>query len=143
MSRTRTQARDEINSLIKVAADTIDELTVIWEDTKLDLPEGSDPPLPYIKVFIRHQNAGQGSLSGTSGNRMFDRRGQVVIQLYTPVGDGLTDSDIFATTLKNAMEGQSTANGVWFRDVNAREVGKDGPKFLTNITAEFEYVEVR
>lgn len=144
MSLTRIQARDEINALLKAAADTITDFIMMWDDVEADSPGGTHPTLPYAKVFIRHQTGTQGSLSNRVGSRIFERSGLVTIQVFTPSGDGLTDSDSYATILANAIEGISTANGVWFRNVRIQEVGNDGAgKYLTNITAEFEYTEVR
>lgn len=143
MSLTRAQARDVINGLVKSAVDTYNaafnpDVQVVYEDVE---PLPNDGVTSQLRVYIRHGEGEQATL-GSVGNRRFDRQGVVIVQVYTPTGDGFTLDDTLATLARNCFEGV-TSGGVWFRRVKAQEVGKTGKYFQTNVTASFEYSERR
>lgn len=100
----------------------------------------------WAHIFITHEAMNQQTL-GETGNRRFERRGMVTVVVNTPLslGQGLTLNENLATIAKDAFEGISTANAIWFRDVLIKEVGADpeGPWFVTHITAEFRYDELK
>jgi len=98
---------------------------------------------PWARVTLRHIAAGQGSLSGESGQRMFDRSGILTIQIFVPPGKGLAEATDLPKILQDAYEGVRTTNGAWFRDVVVQEVGIDGDFFQTNVIAIFEYDEIK
>jgi hypothetical protein len=141
---TRAEARDAINALVKAGADAYNaannpDVVVVYEDTKVAANAGTTPE---FRVFIRHGNGNQSSL-GSVGNRKFDRKGVVIVQVFTPIGDGFTLDDTLSTVARNCFEGVTTSNGVWFRRTKVQEVGKTGAFYQTNVTAEFEYTERR
>lgn len=148
MTATLTQARDEITALFKAAWDAAPPsqgLTVLYDDVE------SDPPTSVAAAWARHSvrhnpvQPGQVTLGrGPDGRRRYRRSGLVLIQLFTPPGDGLSLSDQLATIARSAYQGVATTPGnVIFRAVSVSEVGKDvGGWFQTNVTAEFEYDEI-
>ena len=143
---SQSEARDEISALVKAATDAISDFgtlseNVIWDDTRRDIP---DAGATWARVTIRHLTSEQASLSDDAGVRRYTRRGQVVVQIFTPLkGDGLVAADSIASAIQGAFLGVSTPNGVWFRSVRTNEVGIDGSWFQTNVLAEFQYDEVR
>ena len=141
---TRDQARDEIHGLLKAAVDAYNtahaaSYQVFYDD--VDKAE-KDAKGAHFRAFVRHGDGGQDTLGG-AGRRRFSRTGVVTVQVMTPFGDGFTLSDALATVARNAFEGTSTANGVWFRRVTANEIGKTGGFQQVNVTASFEYTETR
>lgn len=91
---------------------------------------------------IRHGTARQATLGG-EGNRLFERIGIVIVQVFTPVGKGLQESYRLARVVAEAFEGRSSPGGVWFRNVGINELGKDGMFQQLNVTAEFQYHETK
>jgi hypothetical protein len=144
MSATLTQARDLINGALKAAVDAHNTANstsyqVFYDD--VDKAE-KDAKGAHFRIFIKHSDGGQLTLGGT-GSRRFSRVGILIVQVMTPFGDGFTLADTLATLARNAFEGVSTPNGVWFRRVAAKEIGKTGGYYQTNVTANFEYTERR
>jgi len=98
----------------------------------------------WARVTIRHSGASQAGLASASGERLWERRGIIVVQVFATLdaGGGLILPDALANVAKNAFEGASTAS-LWFKDVRMNEVGADGPWFQVNVTADFEYTDRR
>jgi hypothetical protein len=69
--------------------------------------------------------------------------GLLFVEVYIPAGNGLSLADQIVKVVLDDVEGQTTANGVYFRNAQVREEGVSGPWFLTVITVEFEYDEVK
>lgn len=142
---TRAQARDDISGKLKAAVDAYltanagKSCDIFWDDVDKAQSAGS---IPHMRAFVKHGEPGGQTLGGV-GRRRFTRAGVVIVQVMTPFGDGFTLDDVLATVARNAFEGVSTPNGVWFRRVTAREVGKTGGFHQTNVTAHFEYTETR
>lgn len=142
MTATYTEARDSILTLIRTAwlADgNSSGIPLLWWDVAQDPPEMG----AWARVTVRHGTGFQATLAGETGNRRFTRPGVVTVQIFTPSGDGLELSDILAIIAARALEGVRTDNGVWFKNVSAPEIGHDGKWFQRNVTADFEYDEVR
>lgn len=144
MSLTNAQARDEIMAALKVAVDAYNlannpDIPVIWEDVE-KAEQGAKTA--HMRAFIQFNEGDQITLGGV-GSRRFMRAGVVIVQVMTPFGDGFTLADVLGTVARNAFEGVSTPNGVWFRRTAVRSVGKTGGFQQTNVTANFEFTEQR
>lgn len=131
------EARDIINAVFKNYWDT-----TTFPAVYTDVP--SDPPsndTPWARLVLRHSRGGQSSLAGEIGTRRFNRVGTVFVQIFTPVGDGLTQGYNLAQGVVNAYE--DARESVWFRNVQMKEIGSNGAYEQINVTATFEYDEVR
>lgn len=141
MSLTYTEAYDEMLAAFKAAWDTTG-YNAIYEDVASDGPPTSTEP--WARVTIRHSPAGgQVSLSSDTGTRIFSRSGIIIVSVFTPVGDGLSLAHSLGKIVADAFDGVSTPGRVLFRDVGLNEIGPDGDFFQTNVTAAFEYDEVK
>lgn len=144
---TTEQARDAMMGLVKstidawnIANPSTPVAETVWDDA--EAKSAHDGKVAWVRASVRHAESNQRSL-GSVGRRRFTRTGVVVLQVYTPFGDGFTLADRLAMkALRDALEG-STTTGVWFRRVSAREVGKSGLHQQTNVVASFEYDERR
>lgn len=136
---TISEARDEISALFKAAWDTTG-YPVIWDDVAQAPPKTRSP---WARHTVRHEDGRQASLANHLGQRRWRRFGTVFIQIFTPVGKGLSEADILIKVAMDAYEGQSTAGGVWFRNVRFREIGADGDWNQVNVLADFEYDEIK
>lgn len=142
---TQAQARDSINARVKAVVDAYNTANtktyqVFYDDVDKAQSDGKGP---HFRVFIRHGSGDQRTL-GAVGNRGFERRGVVIVQVMVPSGDGFTLGDALGTVARNMFEGVTTPEGVWFRRVSpAQEMGKTGNWQQLNVTANFEYTERR
>lgn len=124
-------------------------IPVAWPDAKFQVPTGQDAdddPLPWARVAINHNPGagGQATLSGDTGQRRYRRFGVVTVQIFTPFGGGQLKAHRLVRVAMSAFEGVDLApSGVIFRNARFTEVGQDGAWLQTNVTADFEYDEVR
>jgi len=143
MSLTLAQARDEISNALKATVDAYNasnpDVDIFWEDVEKAEKGARDA---HLRAFIKFTDGDQMTL-GSVGSRRFMRAGVVIVQVMTPFGDGFTLADTLGTVARNAFEGVSTPNGVWFRRTAVKSVGKTGGFQQTNVTANFEFTERR
>jgi hypothetical protein len=124
-------------------------LDVASSNKRVDWPgvENNTPPPQddtWFRVSIKHDKSGQASLSGDTGKRRWRRNGWLNIQVFVPYGaGGLNRAMELACILRDAIQGTSTASDVWFRDVEAKEVGPDGNWYNATASARFTYDEVK
>lgn len=107
-------------------------------------PGVPDPPAPYARIVMRHNDRDRVTLADETGNRRFRSFGIITVQIFSVSGDGLTANDTFVNVAVNAFEGAKTGlDRVTFRNVRSNEIGEDGPWFQTNVIAEFDYDVVK
>jgi len=141
MSLTRAEARDEMLAVVNTALTTYDAgFKVIWYDD--DSKKRDKGREARAEVGVYHTAGGQATM-GEKNNRTFRRYGYVEVLVYTPEGDGLTLADELATIVHDAFEGVTTTGGVIFRNVRATEDGKSGTSRITNVSADFEYDQIK
>ena len=135
MSLIYKEAVDDINKMF----DDAFPHEVFWESVQKDRPTTTDP---WASAIIRHAIGSQSTLGG-AGNRSFLRAGTFIAAIYAHGGNGLSIAYELARVSANAYEGQTSPNGVWFRNVRIQEIGRDGDYFQVNMLAEFEYYETK
>jgi len=141
MSLTYAEARDEMLKQLTdawVAHDST--LPMLYDDRPEDIPGDGTA---WARCHIQHNAGDQDTLAGPIGNRLFGRDGLIMVQIFAPIGKGLSKADELAKVVADAFEGQSTPGGVWFRKVRLREVGPDKAWYQVNVVAEFNYVEAK
>lgn len=142
MSLTRTEARDEMLAVVNTALTGYDaSFPVQWYDD-----DSKKPPKnrnAFAEVGVYHTAGGQATMGSTSTGRTFRRFGYLEVLVHTPEGDGLTLADELATIVHDALEGVTTIDGVIFRNVRATEEGKSGSFRVTNVSADFEYDQIK
>ena len=132
---TRTEATDIMMGHVRAMLPL--GVAVVWPMTPAIVPENT----LWIRPSIQHVGGGQASLSGAIGTRRFDRYGMLTIQCFSPVGDGNTDADDLAGSLLNSFEGIRNSQ-VWYRNIRAIEIGKEGSTVQVNLIADFSYEEI-
>ena len=141
MSLTFADAREEMYRQVYtawIAANPTYPMT--FDDRPGQKP---DTDLPWARASVRHNVGDQEALANPLGQKLFSRDGLFTIQVFTPMGAGLRVADTLAKVVADALEGQATPGGVWFRRVRIREIGPDGAFFHINVVAEFEYSEAK
>ena len=95
----------------------------------------------WARLTVNHEAGEQDSIGGL-GCRKFLRRGRVLIQLFAPVDQGLRSLDTLAAATRTIFEG-SQFSGLYFTNVDVREIGQDGEWFQFAVDAPFEYQETK
>jgi hypothetical protein len=144
---TMTQARDDVFTMFLTAWNANAAFDgYVPEVRYAGTAKGPVPPAEkaWCRVTLQHTTGGQVSF-GAPGGRRFERRGLMMVQLFVPTvhGRGLSDIEQLATVARNAWEGLSSPNGVWFRNIRVEDVGEDGPWWNTNVMGNFIYDEIR
>lgn len=133
---TADQARDEILAVFKAAWDTTG-YGAVYQDVTGKPPSEEEP---WARVILRHADGGQTGF-GSTNEKKFTDSGLLVVQVFTPLGDGLTKSYELARIVQLAF---SKAHGsVWYRNQRINEVGKDGSYQQTNVLINFSYSDQR
>jgi len=142
MSLTRAQARDEMMSVANTAFAGYDaNFPVQWYDDDSKKPPKNRSA--FAEVGVYHTAGHQATMGSISTGRTFRRYGYFEVLVHTPEGDGLTLADELATIMHDALEGVTTVGGVIFRNVRATEEGKSGSFRVTNVSADFEYDQIK
>jgi hypothetical protein len=103
--------------------------------------DANDLNIPWVRLNVQF-TAGSISCLGIVGDRRFRNEGLVFVQVFTPVGGGVSPNDLLATTARNVFRGVQLAGGLWFRNEGINDVGPDGKWYQQNVTAEFIFDEV-
>lgn len=143
MTATSQQAEREAVAIFKALADSqwmdVDQR---YEGIESNLPPPADRS--WFRWTFQHTNGSQASLSCEHGERRWRREGLLMVQCFGLLDKGgKTKAQRMAESVRDAYQGIATQSGVWFRNASTMEVGIDGPHYLVNAIANFEYDEVR
>lgn len=135
---TFEQATDYILSVFKTAWDTTGN-PAVYDDV------GGKPPstkTTWARATVQHATGGQAALSGEVGTKKFGRTGAVIVQIFSPQGDGKNAGLVAAQVVVNAFQDSRHSN-IWFRNVRMNEVGSSGAFSQLNVLATFNYEDMR
>lgn len=96
----------------------------------------------YVKLVMQHTGANQSSLAPV-GNRKFERRGQVVLQIYTDANAGERGADDHVDFAKTILEAVTIGTDLHLFAATPIELGSDGHVYQTNLQIPFMYEETR
>lgn len=113
--------------------------------------EKYSPPTidPWARFVVRTTPGGLDTIGGGVGNRRYLRNAVGITQVFIPAQQGATSPgvapvDTLSRTVREIFEGNNLLGGrVWFKDVEIAEIGPSGKWFQTNITASFQYEEIK
>ena len=137
---TQQQATDTVYGAFNTAWAVNSTYPVVWPNKKPDT-EPMKQGNPWAFVRIAHKTGRQVSLPGVDGKRIWERKGQLVCEIYTPSGEGTQAAYTLARLVELAFLGK-TIDSVRFRAIQIKEGGIRGNWFLVTVTAEFEYDEI-
>lgn len=148
MSLTPEEAKDEILSLFKLTWDAglpgdgivTTGFPVHYPDIAFIVPTAQTS---WLRLVMKTINGGQVTLAGDVGTRRFNREGFIMVQIFTPSGQGQKTGLKLTKLVMSAFEGKATAGGVWFRRVRFNEIGIDGSWYQINVLTDFNYDEVK
>lgn len=111
---------------------------IAWPDLKFPIPDREN----WVR-FDCAENDGQQVSMGSPGSNRFRHYGIVTIQVFQPQDQGSKEARQLATDALGVFMGAVTANGVYFQDVQGRQIGNDGNGFYQiNVLASFYYDEI-
>jgi hypothetical protein len=99
----------------------------------------SDGVAEWVSMVVRHGVAGQETL-GAIGDRVYQRRGLVIVQLFVAVDRGLLRLDELGRAARDIFEGK-TLSQVRCYNGQYRELGKEGQWMRGNVSVAFSYDE--
>ena len=146
MTATPSEARNQVFELINdafTASGLVDPDNIVWQVEQ----KGSkwDGSAPYLHVSMFNLNGVQATLANALGEKRYRRAGNVIIQAHAPLdfeGDLLGLVEQINYTAEMSMFNKVTSGGVEFDSVIATEIGRNGPWYVSTITAVFEYDEI-
>ena len=149
MSHTATTARDAVLGVINaawLASPTTSPIGILWDNVRVteeDLAlirfDAQGNPLPYARGTARTLASNSETL-GPPGLAKYLSTGLLVVQIFTPPGDGNELADAVVEVLKAATRGQSVGE-LWFYDVVAPDIGIDAAWFRTDFRASYRFGE--
>lgn len=95
----------------------------------------------YVEVSVRHGVGGQWTL-GRKGGRVYRRRGAVLIEVYSPVDQGLLRLDELTKAARDIYEGENLSQ-VTFDDGQVLEVPPEGKWARGRVSVFFTYDETK
>lgn len=139
---TIPEARNALLALMKEILEPL-SFPIVWPDIPAKPPSTESP---YIRITINHVNGFQSSLADETGKRIWSRGGNLVIQIYVPIGQSLkegaqTEYDTAQLIISGIQAFRHPA--LWFRNTRLREIGIFGAFNQINVLTEFNYDDQR
>ena len=152
MTADLTIARNEIHDAFRDA----------WFANAPAVNGGVVPPIAYdnmpidrleveawARITIRHSGGNQRTFIGDENKAWFEKRGLVVVSIFTPVEDmrDTTLAEALAKVAQAAFEFKETPNQIEFEGVFSAEVGQSDDEdagmawYQINVQASFKYDE--
>lgn len=101
----------------------------------------------WVRFSVRHDGSELEAIGGTAGGaspgfRKYQRRGRVVVQIFTPENQGAEAADIIVAKVQDLFEGFTLpGNSIRLNDVVVREIGPGEGWYQVNVEAFFKYDE--
>jgi len=140
----RKQLNDAWVALTPAVVGSTQPVRLEWDG--VDTKTKRDPQKPFAAVFVKHLDGGQATFADPLGQRKFSRSGLVTVQVFQPLlnSGGLSLVQKLAIIARDAFEGKSTADGVWFQNVKLKDIGDDAKGwYQINVLASFTYDELK
>lgn len=134
---TTDQARDAATKAFIASWGTTTGLCLENEDEK-KFDAGKDP---WVRMTVKHLPGGQETL-GQPGNRLYERKGIVYVQIFTPKNGGMQRGDVLAHQARAIFEGNSIS-GIDYNDGQVSEGKPDGKWMMHLAQVNFNYYETK
>lgn len=106
-----------------------------WGAANITLSESDDV---WIRPSVRFGSGSIQTLGGTGVATRRRRGGTIIVQVFSPLGEGEGPGDDVADQLLRLFEAQRSGP-VYYRDVALRDIGRDESWWQQNVTVNFEY----
>lgn len=148
MIETHEQATDEINTMLLDAWTESPEtqlIPIVWGDVvapkqgSVDYFDGTDP---YLRAELLYSTSSTASLRGPNGSRR-EHTGQLVALLHIQGGRGYAHALPLISVAQDAFTGKASPGGVWFRNPQITNIGRQGTWYIMSMTVTFIYDLIR
>jgi hypothetical protein len=144
MPTTETAAHDAIMTHffsefqdLALEANDSEEVEVFWPNGEKDGPPNVEQP--WVR-FSLSDNLGSQIALGTGGTRRFEQVGIIIIQLFAPIGQGVTKIRSLSSIATGIFRGRRTSDDeVTFLNVRAEDVGPSSGWYQRNVVVEYSY----
>ena len=142
------QATDEINTMLLDAWTESPEtqlIPIVWGDVvsvkqgTVDYFKGTEP---YLRAELFHESSRKASLRGPSGSRR-EHSGTLAAFLHIQGGKGYANALPLISVAQDAFDGKASPSGVWFRNPEITNIGRQGTWYVMSMTATFIYDLIR
>lgn len=142
MSCTTEIARNEMFAAVVAGLAGFVGVTMKWQGK--DTPDPPENQSLYTFATINTANEGQASLANAFSEMRWRSEGTLVVQCFAPLNKGSIESAMaMALALKRHFRRLATPGGVWFRNVSAKESGRDSAWYQVNFKATFSFDEIQ
>jgi hypothetical protein len=84
------------------------------------------------------------SLTSMNYGTAYERVVELNIQLFIPLVKGRLNRNLFKQNMVNIFEGGDTSlSAIWFRNIKAKNIGKDGPWYQMHLNVDIIYHEIK
>lgn len=121
-------------------------IPIVWDNVAHDYqgaPDFHGNQLPWLLVTVTNESARKVSLKGTGGGSRFEHQGSIIAALHTPRGKGTVGPLPLISVVGDTFQGKRSPNGVTFHQVQYTNGGNSGAFYVTAMTAEFRYDQIR
>lgn len=142
---TYTQAKDDIMDRVYTKwtenGSTTENLPLVFKDKEKKGSQIPDTEGAWGRTEVRFGHSVQ---AGHGDNqKRYRRTGFLVVDVFTPPGEGQETLDLILQELANAVEGHSTPNGVSFLDFETKDEGEFGQFLQTRVVSSFDFDQVK
>jgi hypothetical protein len=133
-----TEARDLVLGMLQTAWNALPtpRPPLFFQD------QDDNAPASYATATIRGVNAGQNSLGGAGGIR-YGTQDDLVVDIYTPFGEGANKADTYVIAVQGAFRGKKTIpDKVWFISVQTTPMPRKGAQKVIRVTVRYKYDEL-
>lgn len=106
--------------------------TIVYKDVPAALLTGT---VSWSRVTVKHVDGGQRGFG--DGTRKYVSIGILCVEVFTPVSSG-AEGDTIAQGVKTYLE-SIKSSPIWYRNIRAVDIGRDGGFEKINVYADFEY----
>lgn len=118
----------------------LSQQNIFHQNRRSDKPEEGE--FTWCRFSLFNTSFNKSSLGNFNGNSQYDRNALLLIELMTPIDNGI--DDVTTQSILDIYEGGvPSLSGIWFRQVSVNEIGINDNWFQTNITAEVLYNQVK
>jgi hypothetical protein len=122
----------------------------VWDSSlPIEYPNKILKPLPsadqsWGRLTVFHDEFKQSTVSDSSRKKRYDRKGNFILQIFTKLNNGLSDSDLISQSFVDNFEGATDESGeIWFKNAQIREVGETDAHYQVNFICNFSYTHIK
>ena len=136
-----SEARNEIQKAYLAVFDG--QFPIALDNQDFTPPDSShDPSIKWIRLTVVNMSGKQYTLGGR-GNRKFQHKGMVTIQVFTPKGSATNTNDTLCQDSLDVFEGERIHPDLWLYDGSVNTAGSFDGWYQQNVDIDFSFVNLK